>query len=92
MSVNLVARTRDGEIQLWQTPTQITYTILPPSLGLTKKGREAREESLSLLYSARPWERMHYTMLLRYLLKVKPDDPGLQKHAKIIFSELGLFG
>lgn len=53
---------------------------------------ETPEEALSLLYSARPWERAHYTMLLRYLLKMKPGDAGLRKHAEIIFSELGMMG
>lgn len=43
MSMNLNASTKDGVIELWQTPTQISYVILPPALGLEVTGKAARE-------------------------------------------------
>ena len=45
MSMNLKARTKSGPIELWQTDTQISYTILPRSFGEVKgaKAREALE-------------------------------------------------
>lgn len=33
MSINLNAATKKGVIALWQTPTQISYTILPAAVG-----------------------------------------------------------
>jgi hypothetical protein len=42
MSMNLNATTKNGVINLWQTPTQITYTILPASIGEVK-GKKATD-------------------------------------------------
>lgn len=42
MSMNLNARTKSGTIHLWQTPTQISYTILPETAGEVK-GKKASE-------------------------------------------------
>jgi len=42
MSMNLNASTKSGAINLWQTPTQISYTILPSAIGEVK-GVKARE-------------------------------------------------
>lgn len=42
MSMNLSARNKNGEVQLWQTPSQISYTILPSKYGKVR-GRKARE-------------------------------------------------
>lgn len=36
MSMNLNAATKTCVIHLWQTPTQISYTILPQSIGEVK--------------------------------------------------------
>lgn len=48
MSMNLHARTRKEVIDLWQTPTQISYTILPSSIeeATGKKAQEALERYL----------------------------------------------
>lgn len=45
MSMNLNARCSSGNINLWQTPTQISYTILPRKYSEVKgvKAREALE-------------------------------------------------
>jgi hypothetical protein len=40
--MNLKARNKNGDIRLWQTPTRISYTILPPSFGEVK-GKKAVE-------------------------------------------------
>jgi len=42
MSMNLNATTKNGFIHLWQTPTQISYTILPASNGEVK-GTKAKD-------------------------------------------------
>lgn len=42
MSMNLKARTKTGVINLWQTPTQISYTILPATVGEVK-GEKAKD-------------------------------------------------
>jgi hypothetical protein len=34
--MNLTAKNKDGYIELWQTPTQISYTILPESIAVAK--------------------------------------------------------
>jgi len=48
MSANLHARTKKEVIELWQTPTQISYTILPSSIEEVtgKKAQEALERYL----------------------------------------------
>ena len=48
MSMNLHARTKKEVIDLWQTPTQISYTILPSSIeeATGKKAQEALERYL----------------------------------------------
>jgi len=48
MSMNLHARTKKEVIELWQTPTQISYTILPRSIeeATGKKAQEALERYL----------------------------------------------
>lgn len=48
MSMNLHARTKKETIDLWQTPTQISYTILPRSIeeATGKKAQEALERYL----------------------------------------------
>ena len=48
MSANLHARTKKEVIDLWQTPTQISYTILPSSIeeATGKKAQEALERYL----------------------------------------------
>lgn len=48
MSMNLHARTKKEVINLWQTPTQISYTILPSSIeeATGKKAQEALERYL----------------------------------------------
>lgn len=45
MSMNLNARCSSGKINLWQTPTQISYTILPRKYSEVKgvKAKEALE-------------------------------------------------
>lgn len=43
MSMNLCAHTKTETIHLWQTSTQITYTILPRVLGWEVKGKQARD-------------------------------------------------
>jgi hypothetical protein len=40
--MNLAASTTKGPIKLWQTPTQISYTILPSNYG-GAAGKEARD-------------------------------------------------
>jgi len=49
MSMNLTAKNKDGYINLWQTPTQISYTILPPTITVAKnkKAVEAIERYCS---------------------------------------------
>lgn len=42
MSMNLKAATKKGVITLWQTPTQISYTILPAEVGEVK-GEKAKD-------------------------------------------------
>lgn len=42
MSMNLNASTKHGKINLWQTPTSGSYTILPPSTGCDVKGKRAK--------------------------------------------------
>lgn len=44
MSMNLHARVKDETIELWQTPTQITYTICVDENGVAQelRGRNAR--------------------------------------------------
>lgn len=42
MSMNLNATTKNGAIDLWQTPTQISYTILPEGSGEVK-GAKAKD-------------------------------------------------
>ena len=54
MSMNLHARTKKETIDLWQTPTQISYTILPSSIeeATGKKAQEALERYLEwVIYS-----------------------------------------
>ena len=48
MSMNLHARTKKEVIKLWQTPTQISYNILPSSIeeATGKKAQEALERYL----------------------------------------------
>ena len=46
MSMNLKASTKDGTIMLWQTSTQISYTILPPAIANEVKGKKARNALL----------------------------------------------
>lgn len=41
MSMNLNARTKNGVIALWQTPTQVSYTILPESVGEVRGAKAA---------------------------------------------------
>ena len=43
MSMNLNACCKEGTIELWQTPTQISYTILPSGSVKGKKAVEALE-------------------------------------------------
>lgn len=52
MSINLHARTKKEVIDLWQTPTQISYTILPSSIeeATGKKAQEALERYLEWVY------------------------------------------
>ena len=45
MSMNLNAATRNGAIDLWQTPTQISFTILPSTVGWVE-GTKASEALL----------------------------------------------
>lgn len=46
--MNLHARTKKEVIDLWQTPTQVSYTILPSSIeeATGKKAQEALERYL----------------------------------------------
>lgn len=42
MSMNLNACTKKLKLNLWQTPTSVSYTILPPSTGCDVKGKKAQ--------------------------------------------------
>lgn len=42
MSMNLKARNKQGDISLWQTPSRISYTILPSKYSKVK-GKKAVE-------------------------------------------------
>ena len=48
MSMNLNARNKKGKIELWQTPTQISYTILP-------SGNASGGEALAALERYKMW-------------------------------------
>ena len=83
MSMNLNAATKNTKIDLWQTPTQISYTILPPSYTEVKgvKAKEALEryiqwvqystngtwESLDALEDAKEEVRHHIAYVGQYL-------------------------
>lgn len=42
MSMNLYAKCKSGEIELWQTPTQITYMILVDGDGVVRSAKGYR--------------------------------------------------
>jgi hypothetical protein len=79
MSTNLHARTKKEVIDLWQTPTQISYTILPSSIeeATGKKAQEALERYLE-------WVHYHWTGELLCYEDEKILMKEVEEHTKYV--------
>ena len=89
MSMNLNAKTNDDKISLWQTPTTISYIILPPTMYSEVSGQQAKEALIRYIEWVKgtangPWdsiaELQNYTKLIKEHIKYITsflNDPSL---------------
>lgn len=80
MSMNLYARTKNETINLWQTPTQISYTILPRSCSQEVKGVKAKEAITCYL----EWVHFSTNDMWTSREALKEAEENVKKHTRYI--------
>ena len=86
--MNLNARNKNGRLDLWQTPTHISYTILPSHISSVKgkKAKEAlkryREYVKHYVSSISPWTPE----------ELNRQEEVIKRHLEYIDSQIDILG